>query len=168
MNLISSTYRFIALTMALLLFTSSVGFSIDIHYCQGELKSLSFLGEAESCHDRREAVSTEKGCSAHQKKNAQKKGCSAHQKIGQENKKCSIAEKDCCENKTMYFQANLDEQVKASIFVDNASLEYFVAAFVSTFVANDFSIESEMASYSNYKPPLIARDIPVLIESFLL
>ena len=168
MNSINSTYRFIALTMAFLLFTSSVGFSIDMHYCQGEFKSYAFFGKAESCHDKPEAVSKKKGCMHHQKMNAQKKGCSAHQKMEQETKSCSMDEKDCCENKTMHFQADLDEQVKASIFVDNAPLQYFVAAFVTTFVARDFSIESEMASYANYKPPLIARDIPVLIESFLL
>ena len=151
-----------------MLFTSSVGFSVDMHYCQGKLKSVAFFGKAKSCHDKLEAVSKKDGCTHHQKMNAQKKGCSFHQKMEQENKSCSMDEKDCCKNKTVYFKANFDDQVKASIFVDSAPLQYFVAAFVTTFVATDFSIESKVASYANYKPPFIARDIPVLVESFLL
>ena len=160
MNSINSTYRFIALTMAFLLFTSSVGFSIDMHYCQGELKSFSFLGKAETCHDKQKVAPKPKGCKHHQKMNAQK--------MEQENKNCSMDEKNCCENKTMYFQANLDEQTQASHFIVSAQVQQFVAAYVNTFVLNDFSIESETTTFLDYQSPLIARDIHVLVESFLL
>jgi len=35
--------RIISLMMAMLILVSSTGFSIDVHYCQGQLKSLVFL-----------------------------------------------------------------------------------------------------------------------------
>ena len=37
--------------MAFLMFFTSIGFSMDIHYCQGHLKSISLLGKAKNCHD---------------------------------------------------------------------------------------------------------------------
>lgn len=46
------TYRPIALLMAILLLTSSVSFAVDMHFCKGELKSISFWGKAPSCHEQ--------------------------------------------------------------------------------------------------------------------
>ena len=43
------SYRALAMFMAFLMFSSSIGFSMDIHYCGDELKSFSFFGDAEAC-----------------------------------------------------------------------------------------------------------------------
>jgi len=45
------TYRSLSLLMAFLVFTSSISFAIDIHYCGGQVKSINLFGEAEKCHE---------------------------------------------------------------------------------------------------------------------
>ena len=42
--------RSLAIFMALLMFLTSAGLAIDVHYCQGELKSFSFYSKAQNCH----------------------------------------------------------------------------------------------------------------------
>ena len=43
----SNTYRFIAIILAAVLFVTSVGITMDMHYCKGELKSISLFGKAQ-------------------------------------------------------------------------------------------------------------------------
>ena len=153
MKISSYTYRLIALTMAFLMLFSSVGFSIDMHYCQGKLKSFSFFGEAKNCHE----MAKEKACPHHQKK------------IEQEaTKTCSIDKKDCCQNKTLHFQCHQDQQIQASDLVLSQLSQQFVVAFVAVFFKNNFTETTAKSSYTHYKPPIIPRDISVLFESFLL
>lgn len=150
----SYTYRFIALTLAFLMFFTSVGFAVDMHYCQGNLKSVSFFGKAKTCYEMAE-VTPMKECSNHQKMMGQKEGC-------------SIDKKDCCSNKTLHFQSDQDQQFQTSNFVVSTQLQQFVIAYVAVFFTNDFSIESDANSFAHYKPPVISRDISILVQSFLL
>ena len=62
----SITYRIIALTMAFLMFFTSVGFTVDMHYCQGKLKTFNFFGKAKSCHEVGEGM---KDCPFHAQMN---------------------------------------------------------------------------------------------------
>ena len=74
MNSFSSTYRLIALMMAFLMFFTSAGFTMDMHYCGGELKSVSFFGKAKTCHDMAgENETPKKDCPHHKKMMAEKK-----------------------------------------------------------------------------------------------
>jgi len=43
--------RVISLLLAFLLGFTSVGYSIDLHFCQGHLKSVALIGKAKSCHE---------------------------------------------------------------------------------------------------------------------
>jgi len=153
MNRISNTYRLISLTLAFLVFTTSAGFSIDMHFCQDQLKSISLFGKAKTCHEKSEAAPM-KNCPHHKKMMTEKEGCTE--------------DKDCCDNKTLQFQSDQDQQVQSSDFLISKQLQKFVVAYVAVFFTNDLSIESDASSYAQYKPPLIPRDIPVLFESFLL
>ena len=60
-------HRITALTMAFLMFFTSVGFSVDIHYCKGDLKSFSLIGEASACHQ------TKKTCPRHKEMESEEK-----------------------------------------------------------------------------------------------
>ena len=152
MNFLKSTYRLIAILMAFLMFFSSASYAVDMHYCQGKLKSISFFGKAKTCHDM--AESAMKNCPHHKKMKAEEKGCSE--------------DKNCCSNKTVHFQSDQDQQVQNLDFVVSNQLQQFVIAFVAVFMANDFNIEHEAIAFAYYKPPLIQKDIPVLNQSFLL
>lgn len=156
MNQISNTYRLIALSMAFLMFATTLSFSIDMHYCKGELESIALFGIAESCKVQQEAEQASKDHSTHQHKHEHKEDCSNEKK-------------DCCENHTLHVEADIDDQVQSQDFIQNAQLQQFVAVYVSIFfVNNTYTFEEETPSLAFYKPPLISRDIPILVESFLL
>ena len=52
-------------------------------------------------------------------------------------------------------------------YLPGFELKNFLLAFVGTFLTPDF-VKSQDFKNILYKPPLIFRDIPVLIQSFLL
>ena len=154
MTLRYHTYRLVALTLALLMFFTSVGFTMDMHYCQGKLKSFSLLGKAKNCHEKAAKMAN---CPHHQKMTADTK---------QENG-CSMDQKDCCQNRMLHVQADQDLQKPAIDFLHNHQLQQFVVAYVLTFFSNQI-ISTDTIAFARYKPPLIPRDIPVLFESFLI
>ena len=133
---------------------SSTGFSIDLHFCQGNLKSFSFLGEAKSCH----AMELMKSCSH------QKKACHAAPVVQEESADC---QKDCCSNKKIEISADEDAQ---KIQVESLTPKQikFVTAFVKTFVLGHTDLSQHIIPHLNYKPPLLNKDITILIQSFLL
>lgn len=155
MGFINRTYRLVALMMAFLMFFSSAGFAMDMHYCGGELKSVSFFGKAKNCHEMAgESDATMKNCPHHKKMIADKKSCSE--------------DKNCCSNKTLHFQSDQDHQLQTADFVVTKQLKQFVIAYVSVFLGGDFDLKWEVTPYAHYKPPLIRKDIPVLHQTFLL
>ena len=154
MRLTSITYRIIALTMACLMFFTSVGITVDMHYCQGKLKTFNFFGKAKSCHDIGEGM----------------KDCPFHAKMKTANKSDgnTISKKGCCSNKTFHIQSDQDQQCQVdNAVIVSAELEYFVIAFVEIFLKSAVP-ETENPAYAAYKPPLIPRDIYVLLETYLL
>lgn len=152
MTFLKSTYRLIALMMAFLMFFTSAGFAMDMHFCQGKLKSVSFFGKAKNCHEMTDSPMM--NCPYHKKMMAEKKGCSE--------------DKNCCSNKTVHFQSDQDQQVQNFDFVVCKQLQQFVIAYIAVCIANDFNIGHEAIPFVHYKPPLIQRDIPTLNQSFLL
>ena len=150
----SKLHRITSLLMAFLMLVSSTGFSIDLHYCQGNLKSFSFLGTAKSCHD----IAQSKHCSK------MKKSCHAPKTALETDGEC---QKDCCSNKKIEVSPD-DENQK--IQIENFSLKQikFVTAFVKAFVLPQTDLSQIIVPHLKYKPPLLNRDIPILVQSFLL
>jgi hypothetical protein len=137
--------------MALLLLSSSSGFSIDFHYCQGKLKSFSLLGDAKNCHD----------------KLASNKTCKHHQKNLEEAETSCEEKEDCCKNDKIHFQLEQDQIISTSDSgITNSGLTYSLAYSASLRASFDLPNDNYTPVY--YKPPLIPKDIPVLIQSFLL
>ena len=83
---ISSTYRLLAMFLAVLMFITSVGLTVDLHYCSGQLKTFSFIGKAKSCHDKSLMA------------------CPNHRKMMAQNEHDGIDTGNCCSNKTLHFQ----------------------------------------------------------------
>ena len=71
-------------------------------------------------------------------------------------KENQFKKKPCCEN-----------EFQAQVIGSSLSLE-FVAAFFATFIGITYSSEADKTEYKNYSPPLIERDIPILVQSFLI
>ena len=148
----SLSHRITAISMALLMMLSSTGFSMDIHYCQDQLKSVSLLGKAKSCHAKQETPPCHK----------MKKSC--HHKEDNVSK----ADKDnCCHNETVVIEkSDLDATPTQLSTVQDIQLD-FVAAFVAVYVFN-YSVQADFQPYAQYKPPLPDRDVQVLYQTFLI
>lgn len=138
--------------MALLMLLSSTGFSMDLHYCQDQLKGISLIGKAKSCHDKQATPPCHKT----------KKTCH------HSNDKLSQTEKDnCCHNETVVIEkTDLDATATQIATVQDIQLE-FVAAFVAVYVLNIYA-QADFQPYAQYKPPLPDRDIQVLYQTFLI
>jgi len=142
---VKSVHRITALTMALLMCFTSVGYSVDFHYCKGDLKSFSVVGEATTCHG------TMKSCPRHVEMQIEEKS----------------EDSSCCSNETIIID-NLDADFNVSPDVELTDIQVkFVSAFVYTF--NDFSLPKVVkSSFFEKHNPLPPRDIYVLLERFLI
>lgn len=146
----SYIYRFVAVFMAILILVSSIGFTIDQHFCGGQLKSFSLIGKAKDCY---ELATGEKQLSCPNHNIDSFKGL-------------SISKKRCCENRTEHFQS--DTEVPSSISnILNVDTQQFIVAYISVFITRSLLIPLNGVHLS-YKPPIIYSDIPILIQSFLL
>lgn len=150
----SKTHRIIALSMALLMFATSMSFAIDMHYCGGELKNFSLFGKAKVCHEIEDA-------------DKPMKNCPHHKKMMEDKQEVLAKKKNCCENKTLHFQADEDLDVQIIDFSVSKEEQSPVSACEVSF-PKLAHMEREIPAFTLYKPPLIPKDIPTLIQSFLL
>jgi len=91
--------------------------------------------------------------------------CPHHKQL--EKPACTIQKKGCCENRTIHLQSDVDQVNAVEDFALNSSLQQFVVAFVAAFLSPVPS-ENLAPNFQTYRPPIVARDIPVLYQSFLL
>jgi hypothetical protein len=76
-------------------------------------------------------------------------------------------EMDCCEDVTQEFKVEDFNKVKIDVKTDTN----FNLLAVFTFVLIDYElvgIDTNDANYLSYIPPLIEKDIPILLQSFLI
>ncbi len=134
-----------AFMLAIVVLFTSTGFSIDMHYCQNELKSVAFFGEAESCHS--EKMGTE--CPNH------KSMSSTHD------------EDDCCHNETIILKS--DNDLVTMDFADLTTHQvHFVLAYVHYFIASILAPPTTELEFNLAESPPPERDFQVLFQSFLI
>ena len=146
-------YRVFAFTMALLMFISSAGFSMDMHFCGGKLKTFSLLGKAKTCQDMADSKLQQ--------------SCVHKSNLAKQEKNESIHKKACCAHKTLHCQSSEIGEIGKTEFTLSQSLQLFLKAYTITFISKSTFAKSA-PSFNKYRPPLILKDIPVLIQSFLL
>ncbi|WP_203296170.1 HYC_CC_PP family protein [Luteirhabdus pelagi] len=133
-----------SIALSLLLLLSSSGISYSQHFCGGmEMMAKLTLGEAHLSCGMDKAVDV----------------CDEP----------SVSEPDddsCCN--TEYTSVETDDTfVKASFDVDFDVT--FAYAFVSVFVLDiQTNLDAEQPSFSEYNPPPLDRDLPVLYQTFLI
>jgi hypothetical protein len=139
-----------AMSLSALMLLSSIGFSIDMHFCQGMLKSYSLIGKAKTCHSTATA----------------EMNCPHHQTMIADDHASDLDKKDCCTNKTLHFQ---NDQIQKGQSTDFA-FQYQVPVTVpGTEVLWDIlPWENTKSPLPRYKPPLIVKDRIVFAQSFLL
>ncbi|MBC5774675.1 hypothetical protein H8S95_11430 [Pontibacter sp. KCTC 32443] len=139
--------QIILLTLTLLVLVSSTGMAVGMHLCGGELRDVSFFGAEADCPMEQ-----------------QKQKLPACHKVPDKNDSA----KDCCDDHTLVFEhADATSDSKALILTKALDLK-FVAAFKAV-ILQFFAPETDLKpTYALYESPPIARDIPVLVQSFLL
>ena len=80
-------------------------------------------------------------------------------------KEIHFKEKPCCNNQ--YQSLELEDTFQPQVIGSSSNLE-FVASFVITYICRSYSSNNCNVKYNNYSPPLIERDIQVLVQSFLI
>lgn len=141
----SVLHRATALTLALLMFCTSIGFSADLHFCKDEFKSFSIFGKAESCH-------------------TMKKSCPHHEKMLISDN----PEEDCCSNTTIKID-DLDTDFNIAPDVQLTDLQLkFVTSFVYTFFYTLSPPRVVKSTFYDATDPMAPVDIYVLLESFLI
>ena len=149
---IKSIHRITCLIMAFLMFLTSTGLSIDMHFCGQHLRSINLFGKAKNCF---ELAAMQAHCKKH----------TGNDQSTQPN--CEMTKKDCCHNKTLSLKADLTANKTIGEFFVSTQLQDFTLAFVAIFVQK-LQTEFQPIHFIHYKPPLLFKDIPVLIQSFLL
>lgn len=139
--------KIILLTLTLLVLLSSTGISVGMHLCGGEIRDLSFFGAKAECPMEQQ----------------QEKLPSCHKVPAADDKAA-----DCCDDhKLVIERLDVVSDTKALILTKSPDLKFLAA--VKVVILQLFAPEAEVnATYTLYTSPLIARDIPVLVQSFLL
>ncbi|MEO1435268.1 MAG: hypothetical protein AAFV80_07000 [Bacteroidota bacterium] len=145
---LSRPYQMIACFLVVLISFSSLGLTVQTHYCMGRLKSVSLFGKAKACFQS----TTTKTCLA--KKNA----CPLD--------KIQKQRRGCCDDHLIVMDADLDLIPLQSVEGSPIDHHFLLAFAWSSFTLSDSYTTT--LPYQNYKPPLLDRDVCVLVQSLLL
>ena len=156
MNNQKITYQLGAIFLSFLMLFSTIGFSMDIHFCGGHVDNFAFYGQADECSMMKKGTSEETP-SCHQKV---EKKCHSH------SDKNAISKKNCCENESYVLQTIEDGQTSNSFEIANFDLTIVTVFILSNF--NLFEFETKRAEYFNYSPPILNDDVTILHQLFLI
>ncbi|MDY2585990.1 MULTISPECIES: HYC_CC_PP family protein [Flavobacteriaceae] len=133
-------FKIVSFCMALLVFVSTMSFTIESHYCGDVLVDTSVFGKVESC------------------------GMEVQQKTS--STECDITKKDCCSDE----QLVVDGQDNLKISFDKLDKEQqiLVATFIYSYVNLFTELQTENISFRDYSPPPLVRDVQVLDQTFLI
>lgn len=143
--------------MALLMFVTSTGFAIDLHFCKNDLKTISLFGHAEACHHKQQVMPCHKMESQMLSESCHKSTTS---------KEINHAD-GCCQNKTLEIEKSTNDIAIAKVVTTQDVQWNAVVAFVVSYVFN-YPIETAETQFALYKPPLPDRDVQVLYQTFLI
>lgn len=136
-----------AILLSLLVLLSSTSFTFNMHFCMGQLESVALFSDVDPCEM------------------AQQKTPCASIKHNPDCKYKQVAKKGCCEDRTLVLEGSEELSIVKSVSIPDVHMTAVLYAMVS-FIFTSPSVSHY--SFNDYSPPLIERDIPVLIQSFLI
>ena len=132
--------------LALLVFISSAGFVLNMHYCQDELKSIAIFFEAEPCHQEKQVTH-----------------CPFHNHENQPEEQDS---KGCCDDQSKLVKSEMDQYTQTNkVHNDYHPLPLYNFSRITSLESTSFVVQSPL--YLIYKPPLIVCDVQVQLQTFL-
>ena len=123
---------------------STIGHSVSIHLCGGEIENMALFGQAQAC-------------------SVQANGCYADLK----GNNGSFHIKGCCEDKTLIIDADkFLSKVIGKITDKNYKITPLLPVSISQIEnATDALV---YAHFVKYKPPIIGRDITIIVQALLI
>ncbi|WP_449555773.1 HYC_CC_PP family protein [Imperialibacter roseus] len=134
--------KIFAILFSCIVLLSSMSFTINTHLCGGRVESVAFFVDASAC-----SMNENPGCASDN-----------HNPGG------NLKRSDCCSDFSQLVEAQTD--MKSTMSVDIPASSYATqVVFTSLFLAAE---RSSQRCSNEYVPPLIDRDIQVLVQSFLI
>lgn len=131
------------------------GFSVELHYCKGEVTDISFFGEASCVCNESQAPCVETELTSC------KKHC--HKEVSSSDSKKTAVKNSCCKTEKLTYTPS---KLKA-ISVTKISEIIAVLALYNPYLILELFPETDQVS-ANYSPPLLQRDISVLNSVFII
>jgi hypothetical protein len=137
--------RILAFSLAMVFLASSVGFTMNTHFCGGiAVQSTLSLG-----HEHLD-------CGM----NMQPKACEKS-----ESNMLKVSKNQCCDNQHLLLQIDDEVEIQQPSFSLNP---IFFAAFVTSFVLEADYSQQSIVTFSDYTPPIPDKDILVLYRTLLI
>lgn len=133
--------------LAVLILLTSIDYTVDMHFCQGNLKSFSFFGEAKKCF---EGDGMEQRCRAHDHKDHQ-----------------SITKKPCCDSRSAHFKHTSNQAVSFENQVIT-SVQKFIAVIPSCQHLETLQLVIVKKFRDHYRPPTLIEDFQQFFQIFRL
>ena len=144
--------KILSLLIIIMLLISSFSYSMSMHWCGGEIAEFAFFNNALE------------GCGMEE---AMPSAC-------HENKE-EIHEESCCKDQHLLIegqthQTKLNQSKNTSFQEDYSFLAHFAKAYSLVINNNNSNADNSFlsAKYHHYKPPVADKDIPVLLQVFLI
>lgn len=135
----------VSLVLAALVLVSSTSFTVGLHVCRGHVHDIAVMQKAQPC--AMELMAAE---------------------LGFDDEDCgTISKMKCCEDRTLSFEGT-DYQYKTAKSLTLPEV-LPVPAVLPVLLASVRPPQSfSYTSFHSYRPPLIDRDVTILVQSFLI
>jgi hypothetical protein len=131
--------------LAALVLMSSISHSVSFHLCGGEVQSMAIFGHAQPCEEHTRGCDHDSATSNHE----------------------SVGHKACCEDATVVVDSE-KYSTKVSETVTVKSLSDALPMIVGPVENLKPFVALAHVRFFNYRPPLIERDITILVQTFLI
>ena len=128
-----------AILMTFVVLFSTMSFTVNQHYCGGEVFDSALFSKADSCSMDEETPSKED---------------------------CNVANKDCCDTIIKIYKGQ--NELETDVLSLNANQQLFVASFVYTYINLFEGLDTHIVPFKNYTPPLLVTDIHIVNQIFLI
>lgn len=141
--------RIISVFLAFLVILSSSGIAVSKHLCNGELKDMAINTKAESCNHAASATIK----------------CPIHKDMVLA---VETGDKGCCEDTNQLIKEDADQITSSANTLPNFEIVFLYSyAYASLNISQHFT-QPTLHSVNLKIPPLIHREIPIEVQSFLL
>ncbi|MBN8577914.1 MAG: hypothetical protein L6Q51_14425 [Cyclobacteriaceae bacterium] len=131
--------------LASLVLMSSISHSVSFHLCGGEVQSMAIFGHAQACEEHT-------------------RGCDHD---GDPSDHTSVGHKGCCEDATVIIDSE-KYSTKVSETITIKPLTDGLPLIIPSVEHLNSAVAVERGHFFNYRPPLIERDITILVQTFLI